>query len=160
MLAFGGGAFMDPDTRAATRERAISVWLRCELPTLVRRVATRENRPLLANKDYQTTMARLMAQRYPIYAEADVIVDCGDEMPEATTSQVVDALFNHAPPRRLPIVLSSARCDVVIGDAIAGPRRALLAPVLAAETSRGGIGCQCRGAAYAHRPQRPGRERF
>src|ERR1700729_974229 len=52
-LAFGGGAFMDPDTRRATRERAISVWLRCDLKTLVRRVATRENRPLFANNDHE-----------------------------------------------------------------------------------------------------------
>ena len=76
VLAYGGGAFMDPDTRAATRERAISVWLRCALPTLVRRVASRENRPLLANQDHAATLSRLMAKRYPIYAEADVIVDC------------------------------------------------------------------------------------
>jgi shikimate kinase/3-dehydroquinate synthase len=130
VVAFGGGAFMDPDTRAITRERAISIWLRCDLPTLVRRVANRENRPLLANKDHQTTMARLMAQRYPIYAESDVIVDCGDEMPEITTSQVVDALTAYAPPRRLPVVLSSTRYDVVIGDGLLARAGALLAPVL------------------------------
>ncbi len=130
VLAYGGGAFMDPDTRRATRERAISVWLRCGLPTLVRRVAGRENRPLLANQDHHATMARLMAQRYPIYAEADVIVDCGDEMPEATTSHVVDALTAYAPPRRLPVVLSSTRYDVVIGDGLLARAGALLAPVL------------------------------
>jgi len=70
VLAYGGGAFMDPDTRRATRERAVSVWLRCTLPTLLRRVASRENRPLLANQDHRATMARLMEQRYPVYAEA------------------------------------------------------------------------------------------
>src|SRR5579864_3451178 len=90
VLAYGGGAFMDPDTRAATRERALSVWLRCGLATLVRRVASRENRPLLANQNQETALSRLMALRYPIYAEADVIVDCGDEMPETTTTHVVD----------------------------------------------------------------------
>ena len=47
VLAFGGGAFMDPQTREATRAEAVSVWLRCTLPTLVRRVAGRDNRPLL-----------------------------------------------------------------------------------------------------------------
>ena len=78
----------------------------------------------------QATMARLMAQRYPIYAEADVIVDCGDEMPEITTSQVVDALIAYAPPRRLPVVLSSTRYDVVIGDGLLARAGALLAPVL------------------------------
>src|SRR5690348_8998241 len=49
VLAFGGGAFMDPRTRAITREAAVSVWLRCPLATLVRRVAGRDNRPLLAD---------------------------------------------------------------------------------------------------------------
>jgi shikimate kinase/3-dehydroquinate synthase len=130
VLAYGGGAFMDPDTRRATRERAVSVWLRCTLPTLLRRVASRENRPLLANQDHQTTMARLMAQRYPVYAEADLTVDCGDEMPEITTSQVVGALATYAPPRRLPVVLSSSRYEVVIGDGLLARAGALLAPVL------------------------------
>jgi shikimate kinase/3-dehydroquinate synthase len=130
VLAYGGGAFMDPDTRAATRDRAVSVWLRCALPTLVRRVASRENRPLLTNQDHAATLSRLMAQRYPIYAEADVIVDCGDEMPELTTSRVVDGLISHTPPRRLPVVLSNARYDVVIGDGLMARAGALLAPVL------------------------------
>jgi shikimate kinase/3-dehydroquinate synthase len=130
VLAYGGGAFMDPDTRRATRERAISIWLRCDLSTLVRRVASRENRPLLANTDHAATLSRLMAQRHPIYAEADVIVDCGDEMPETTTTQVVDALIAHTPPRRLPVVLSSSRYDVVIGDGLLARAGALLAPVL------------------------------
>ena len=130
VIAYGGGAFMDAETRAATRERATSVWLRCALPTLVRRVASRENRPLLANKDHETTLAALMAKRYPIYAEADVIVDCGDEMPETTTSKVVDALSAHVPPRRLPVTLSTTRYDVVIGDGLLARAGALLAPVL------------------------------
>jgi shikimate kinase/3-dehydroquinate synthase len=130
VVAYGGGAFMDPDTRAATRERAVSVWLRCALSTLVRRVASRENRPLLANQDHEATMARLMALRYPVYAEADIIVDCGDEMPETTTSLVVDALTSYTPPRRLPIVLSATRYDVAIGDGLLARAGALLAPVL------------------------------
>jgi shikimate kinase / 3-dehydroquinate synthase len=130
VLAYGGGAFMDADTRRATRERALSVWLRCALPTLVRRVASRDNRPLLANQDHETALARLMAQRYPVYAEADVIVDCGDEMPETTTTKVLDALTAHAPPRRLPVQLSTTRYDVVIGDGLLARAGALLAPVL------------------------------
>ena len=130
VIAYGGGAFMDPGTRAATRAHATSVWLRCELPVLVRRVAGRENRPLLANKDHETTLSQLMAKRYPIYAEADVIVDCGDEMPETTTSHVVDGLMGHVPPRRLTVTLSTTRYDVVIGDGLLARAGALLAPVL------------------------------
>ena len=91
VLAFGGGAFMDPQTRAAMREEAMSVWLRCTLATLVRRVAGRDNRPLLAGRRPGGDAARLMELRYPVYAEADVIVDCGDESPEATTSRVLNA---------------------------------------------------------------------
>ena len=130
VIAYGGGAYMDADTRAATRARAVSVWLRCPLHTLVRRVATRENRPLLANQDHETTLSRLMAIRYPVYAEADVIVDCGDEMPENTTNHVIDALANHSQPRRLPVVLSTTRYEVVIGDGLLARAGALLAPVL------------------------------
>jgi len=130
VLAYGGGAFMDPATRALTRERALAVWLRCELRTLVRRVASRENRPLLANQDHEATLAGLMARRYPIYAEADIVVDCGDEMPETTTAKVLDALTAHSPPRRLPVLLPSARYDVVIGDGLLARAGALLAPVL------------------------------
>src|SRR6478752_7421028 len=51
VLAFGGGAFMDAETRAVAREEAVSVWLRCPLRTLLRRVAGRDNRPLLADGD-------------------------------------------------------------------------------------------------------------
>ena len=93
VLAFGGGAFMDPETRAIVREEAVSVWLRCPLATLVRRVAGRDNRPLLADGDPAEILQRLMDVRYPIYAEADVIVDCGDESPDATTSRVLNALL-------------------------------------------------------------------
>ncbi len=87
VVAFGGGAFMDPQTRETTRAEATSVWLRCTLPTLVRRVAGRDNRPLLNGRDREDTLRQLMQVRYPIYAEADVIVDCGDEPPDHTTTQ-------------------------------------------------------------------------
>ena len=82
VLAFGGGAFMDAETRAIVRDEAVSVWLRCPLPTLVRRVAGRDNRPLLADGEPREVLQRLMDVRYPIYAEADLVVDCGDESPD------------------------------------------------------------------------------
>jgi shikimate kinase/3-dehydroquinate synthase len=93
VLAFGGGAFMDAQTRESTRAEAISVWLRCTLPTLVRRVATRDNRPLLAGRNREEALRALMTERYPVYAEADVIVDCGDEPPDHTTTGVMNALM-------------------------------------------------------------------
>ena len=130
VLAFGGGAYMDPDTRAATRAEAVTIWLRCPLPTLVRRVSGREHRPLLHGGDAAEILQRLVDQRYPIYAEADVIVDCGDESPDTTTSQVMDALLAWQPPRRLSVVLSSTSYDVVIGDDLLARAGALLAQVL------------------------------
>ena len=130
VLAFGGGAFIDERTRAATRDEAVTVWLRCSLPTLVRRVATRDNRPLLNGVDREETLRRLMEQRHAIYAEADVIVDCGDEPPDITTGSVMQALMAWKPARRLHVVLPSTSYDVVIGDNLLARAGALLAPKL------------------------------
>lgn len=130
VLAYGGGAFMDASTRAVTRREAVSVWLRCPIPTLVKRVAGRDNRPLLADRDPEETLRRLTEIRNPVYAEADVIVDCGEESPDVTTGQVLDALAEWTPPRRLSVVLSQSSYDVVIGDGLLARAGALLAPVL------------------------------
>ena len=128
VLAFGGGAFMDPETRAIVRQAAVSLWLRCPLPTLVRRVAGRDHRPLLADGNPADILRRLMDVRYPVYAEADVIVDCVDEDPDATTSRVLNALLDWQTPRRLSVVLPSTSYDVVIGDNLLARAGALLAP--------------------------------
>jgi shikimate kinase/3-dehydroquinate synthase len=130
VLAFGGGAFIDPQTRAVARDEAVSVWLRCPLPTLVRRVAGRDHRPLLADGNPDEILQRLIDQRYPIYAEADVIVDCGDESPDVTTSQVLQALLSWQKPRRLTVALPSTTYDLVIGEGLLARAGALLAPVL------------------------------
>jgi shikimate kinase / 3-dehydroquinate synthase len=128
VLAFGGGAYVDPETRAIVREEAVSVWLRCPLATLLRRVAARDNRPLLADGNPQEILQRLIDARYPIYAEADVIVDCVDESPDATTNRVLNALLGWRAPRRLSVVLSSTSYDLVIGDDLLARAGALLAP--------------------------------
>ena len=130
VLATGGGAFMDPETRAIVRGEAVSVWLRCSLPVLVRRVAGRDNRPLLTAGDPATILRGLMDSRHPVYAEADVVVDCGDESPETTTSHVMNALLLWAPPRRLAVTLSTTAYDVVIGQGLLARAGALLAPRL------------------------------
>ena len=130
VLATGGGAFMDPQTRAAIRAEAVSVWLRCRLPVLLRRVAGRSHRPLLDGQDPETVLRRLMEQRHPIYAEADVIVDCGDENPEHTTTRVQESLLAWQRPRRLSLALSGGGYDVVVGDGLLARAGALLAPVL------------------------------
>jgi len=130
VLATGGGAFMDPGTRAAIRAAAVSVWLRARLATLLRRVATRSNRPLLHNGDPAEILGRLLEQRHPIYAEADIVVDCGDEPLEYTMNKVLQALDDWREPRRLPVALKDASYDVVIGDGLLAHAGALLAPVI------------------------------
>ena len=130
VLATGGGAFMDHTTRAAVRESSVSVWLRCTLPTLVRRVSSRSNRPLLADGDPAEILGRLMAQRHPVYAEADMAIDCGDEPPDTTTGRVVAALAAWTPPRRLPVSLASSGYDVIIGGGLLGRAGAHLAQIL------------------------------
>ena len=130
VLATGGGAFMDPDTRAAIRDEALSVWLRVRLPTLVRRVASRNNRPLLHDADPAEVLAGLMEKRHPTYAEADIVVDCDDEPPDATTSRVLAALHAWRRPRRLGVALASGAYDVVVGEGLLARAGALLAPVM------------------------------
>jgi shikimate kinase/3-dehydroquinate synthase len=130
VLATGGGAFMDPQTRAAIRADGVSVWLRVRLPTLVRRVSTRTNRPLLQSGDPAEVLARLIEQRHPTYAEADLVVDCGDEPPDHTTAKVLDALHAWRQPRRLCVTLSASNYDVVVGTDLLPRAGALLAPVL------------------------------
>ncbi len=130
VLATGGGAFMDRSTRAAVRETAVSIWLRCKLPTLVRRVATRSNRPLLAHGNPAEILAGLMATRHPVYAEADLVVDCGDEPPDITTAKVLHALQDWREPRRLVVTLAASSYDVVVGAGLLDRAGALLADVL------------------------------
>ena len=96
VMATGGGAFMDPQTRRLIKDKAISVWLRAELDQLLKRVARRNDRPLLKNVDQRTKLTELMALRYPVYAEADVVVDSADGPPEVTLDRVLHALESYA----------------------------------------------------------------
>ncbi len=96
VLATGGGAFMDPETRALVRAHATSVWLRADLDVLMRRVEKRDNRPLLRDGDPRAVMERLMAERYPIYAEADVTVDSNNGPHGAAVTHVLQALAQRA----------------------------------------------------------------
>lgn len=92
VLATGGGAFINPETRANIKARGVSIWLRAELPLLMRRVAKRETRPLLKAGDPEAVMRGLMELRYPIYAEADLIVDSRDVAHEVIVTDVIEAL--------------------------------------------------------------------
>ena len=95
VLATGGGAFMDPETRAAIRAAGVSIWLRAELDLLVARVSRRNGRPLLAEGEPREVLRRLMDERDPTYAEADIVVDSVDGPHERTLQAVLRALDAH-----------------------------------------------------------------
>jgi shikimate kinase len=92
VLATGGGAFINPETRANIRERGVSIWLRADLPVLMRRVSKRDTRPLLKSGDPEATMRDLMAKRYPIYADADIIIESRDVPHDVIVNEVIAAL--------------------------------------------------------------------
>src|SRR5262252_1893764 len=92
VLATGGGAFMNRDTRTLIRAKAVSVWLKAELEVLMKRIKRRGDRPLLKNDDPAATLTALIAQRYPVYAEADVTVHSRDVPHETIVDEIVAAL--------------------------------------------------------------------
>ncbi len=115
VLATGGGAFMDDATRAAIREHAISIWLRCPIETLVRRVSGRSHRPLLAGGNPREILTGLMRVRHPVYAEADIIIECGDSV-DRTTRMALASLSAWRPAERIAV----RRCDPRADAAAAG----------------------------------------
>ncbi len=100
VLATGGGAFMNPETRAAIAERGISVWLKADLALLVRRVAKRNNRPLLKGGDPHAVMQELMDVRYPIYAQADITVESRDVPHDVIVAEIIERLTTEPPAAR------------------------------------------------------------
>ncbi len=102
VLATGGGAFIDPETRDLMRERAITIWLRADLDTLMRRVEKRDHRPLLKEDDPRAVMARLMAVRYPIYEEAELTVDSSNTPHARAVASILRALAARQHARARP----------------------------------------------------------
>lgn len=78
VIATGGGAYMNADTRAAIAQAGISVWLKADFELLMKRVRRRSNRPLLQTDDPEAVMRKLIAERYPVYEQADVTVQSRD----------------------------------------------------------------------------------
>jgi len=95
VLALCGGAFIDPDTRALVQARAISIWLRADLDTLVKRTSRANKRPLLAGTDPRARLAELLDERTPVYAEADLVVDSGDVPIKVVVERILEALAAH-----------------------------------------------------------------
>jgi shikimate kinase len=92
VLATGGGAFMDLATRRIVGRCGISLWLRADLDVLASRVSRRGNRPLLKDGDAREILAALIEKRYPVYAEADLIIDSGEGSPELTVNRAIASL--------------------------------------------------------------------
>lgn len=90
VLATGGGSFMTAETRQLIKERAISVWLKADIETLLTRVSRRNDRPLLEKAaEHRETLERLIEERYALYAKADIVVDTFDEPATTTVERVV-----------------------------------------------------------------------
>ena len=92
VLSTGGGAFMDPTTRATVATRGFSLWLRAGLDQLLARTSRRSNRPLLHTDDPRATLAQLITERHPIYAHANVVVDSGDGPLDGTVDRAMAVL--------------------------------------------------------------------
>ena len=92
VLATGGGAFIDPETRKRIKECAFSIWLRADFDILLRRVSRRDNRPLLKVENKEAVLRHLIEERHPIYEEADIIVQSQDGPHEETVRNVIAAL--------------------------------------------------------------------
>ncbi len=99
VLATGGGALTTASTRALVRERALSVWLRADIDTLVRRATRRPTRPLLKKGDPKETIARLLAERTPYYEEATLTIDSQPGAHGRTVSAILSALEQHLPEK-------------------------------------------------------------
>ncbi|MCV9906102.1 shikimate kinase [Brucella sp. HL-2] len=95
VLATGGGAYMNAETREAIAANGVSVWLNAELDVLMDRVSRRQNRPLLRNDDPRGVMRRLMNERYPVYALADLHVMTRDDKKEVIAGELIDVLAEY-----------------------------------------------------------------
>ena len=109
ILATGGGAFMNADTRTAIASKGISVWLNAEFDVLMRRIRRRHDRPLLKTGDPAETVRKLIQERYPIYALADLTIESRDVPHEKIVDEIVSLLAAHL--RTLPVTKDAAAGD-------------------------------------------------
>ncbi len=95
VLATGGGAFIQPETRAAIQAAGISIWLKADRDLLLARVKRRSNRPLLKTADPATTIDQLIAERYPVYEKADIQVQSRDVAHDVVIDDILSALADY-----------------------------------------------------------------
>jgi shikimate kinase len=98
VLATGGGAFMNADTRNAVSAHGISVWLKAEFDVLMRRIKRRQDRPMLKTDDPAETLRVLMEERYPVYAQADITIQSREVPHEKIVDEIVSALAARLTP--------------------------------------------------------------
>lgn len=137
VLATGGGAYMHPETRRCVRENGISIWLRAELPVLMRRVMKRDTRPLLREGNPEATMRKLIETRYPVYAEADMTVESREEPHDVIVAEILNRLAappapqvkasqGAAPSRSVSVELGERTYDVLIASGLLRDAGALI----------------------------------
>ena len=95
VLATGGGAFMNADTRGAIAAKGVSVWLKAEFEVLMKRIKRRHDRPLLKTDDPAATLRELIELRYPVYGLADLTVQSREVPHDKIVDEIVDALAGH-----------------------------------------------------------------
>jgi len=104
VLATGGGAVMNPATRTLIQQKGVSVWLSAEFELLLRRISKRKaERPMLQTADPAATLRALLAEREPIYAQADLTVESRDVPHDAVVGEIIVRLADFlgmAPPER------------------------------------------------------------
>lgn len=95
VIATGGGAFINPETRAAIKELAVSVWLKADFDILFARVSKRPTRPLLQTADPRGTLRDLIASRYPTYALADITISSRDVPHDVVVDDIIAAISTY-----------------------------------------------------------------
>lgn len=95
VLATGGGAYMNAETRKLIGEKGVSIWLRAEFDVLMRRIRRRTDRPLLQTADPEATLKRLIDERYPVYALAELTIESRDVSHEVIVEELIAALADH-----------------------------------------------------------------
>lgn len=92
VIATGGGAFVQPETRALIQQRGLPVWLDCDVDTLVERVSRNDKRPLLRGGNVREIVERMKAEREPAYAQAPIKVQSISAPHPVTVNRILEAL--------------------------------------------------------------------
>jgi len=95
IVATGGGAFISEETRARCRQESVTVWLRADPSVLVERVRKKGVRPLLNDPDPEGVIKRLLHEREPYYAEADIVIASREGPHQAVVAEIIAALDKH-----------------------------------------------------------------